>query len=469
VKRMAASSHSGLRRFLPFLYWEAAFAMAYETWVGLGWLSGLAGEVGISIQGMTLLAALPFVGFTGQLVGLLVFRPEGSVRRRTLKLAFMARTLWLAPLGVAAFLGVRSYRAGVAFPKEGFFLFLAATALLVSALAQSSAVSWMSWMRGLVRSEIRGRFFGSRQRATMMAVIVANFTGALLVGYKPQGWLLGYAALGGLAVISAMVSTWLLSRVPDLGQGARLVASAPLAVESPAGVRISGLADEGDHVRRVQNWVKPLRNPEYLRVLLFGAFFNGIVQLAGPFFSFWFTGELGIPMRDVALWGMLSNLGCLFASLYWGGRVDRTKNPVPVLVFCCTLIVLSPLPYVLPSASVIRLFAPLEFAINGSAWAGYQIGMTFLLFRAASGNPRESAIEFSLYTAASGLSGAFCALLGGQFAQLLVPWGGFRALWVLGSALRALVLILGVRWFLDSSRELPFTRGRQTRESSASS
>gem|GEM_PF-2203678 len=434
-----------LSSFLPFLYWEAAFAMAYETWVGLGWLSGLAGEVGISLRGMTLIAALPFVGFTGQLLGMVVFRPVGSVRRRTLFLASIARALWLLPLSIAAFLGLRSIREAVPFPKEGFFLFLAATAMAVSAVAQSSAVSWMSWMRGLVRGEFRGRFFGTRQRATMTAVIAANFAGSILVGWKPDGWLYGYFTLGCLAVVSALISTWLLSKVPDLQEGR--AQAGPVAQAAPGGL---SAVDETAYpnVRRLGTWTRPLKRTGFLKVLIFGALFNGIVQLAGPYFSFWFTGELAIPMREVALWGTLSNLGCLLASLYWGRRMDRTQDPVPVITVGCVLILLSPLPYVLPSADIIRWFAPVEYAINGAAWAAYQIGMTFLLFKSTSGSPRESAIEFSLYTAASGLSGALCALLGGQLAELLVPWGGFRALWVLGSVARALVLLVGLRWLL---------------------
>ncbi len=442
---------------LKLLYWEAAFAMAYEAWVGLGWLSGLAGEVGISVQGMTLLAALPWVGFTGQLIALIVFRPKSSVRLRTLRLAWIARLLWVVPLLIAALLGYRSYRDGVPFPREPYFLFLATVALLVSALAQSSAVSWMSWMRGLIRGEIRGRFFGQRQRATMIAIIVANLLGAALVSWKPDGWLLGYGTLGALAVISAIVSTLLLSRVPDLSPHMSAEPIAPIVVHSPQGQRISDPPDDAHHPRRLATWLRPLRRRSFLKFLLFGASFNGIVQLAGPYFSYWFTGELAIPMREVAIWGTLANVGNLVAALYWGKRIDQTKRAVPVIALSCFLIVLSPVPYIIPGADTIRLFAPFEFVINGAAWAGYQIGMTFLLFQATSSDPKQSAIEFSLYSAASGLVGAFCALLGGQLVPFLASLGGFRALWVLGSLARLIVLGVGLKWLLRDGVQTPAT------------
>jgi MFS family permease len=249
-----------------------------------------------------------------------------------------------------------------------------------------------------------------------------------------------------------MISTFFLAQVPDLSLAQAHPAVAPAVVDSPVGQSLS-YPVESKGRGSLQSWLSPLRRPAYLRLLLFGAAFNGIVQLAGPYFSYWFTGELSLPMREVALWGTVANLGSMVAALYWGNSIDRTKKAVPVIAICCLAIVLSPLPYVFPSADIIRWFAPFEFGINGAAWAGYQIGMTFLLFRATSSNPRESAVEFSLYTAASGFVGAFCALLGGQLVQILQPWGGFRALWVLGSACRLVVLGVGLKWFLSDRLE----------------
>jgi hypothetical protein len=52
-------------------------------------------------------------------------------------------------------------------------------------------------------------------------------------------------------------------------------------------------------------------------------------------------------------------------------------------------------------------------------------------------------VYFSLYMAATGLTGAACTFLGGHLSVWLAPWGGFRALWVVGVALR-----LSVVWLL---------------------
>jgi hypothetical protein len=67
-------------------------------------------------------------------------------------------------------------------------------------------------------------------------------------------------------------------------------------------------------------------------------------------------------------------------------------------------------------------------------YSGFVIAQMKLLLKSGTHGPSSS--YFSTYAAFCGLSGALCAFLGGQLANLLELHGGFRALWVIGSLAR---------------------------------
>jgi hypothetical protein len=409
-----------LRTTFQLLWWEGAFAAAYETWVGPTYLGGLAGELGVSVGFLSFITALPWIGSLGQIVGYFAFARATSVRRYTLWLAGFARAVWSIPLFAAIFLGWRAKQAGLPFPKESWFLLTGGVALLSALSGSSSAVSWLSWMRGLVPGRFQGRFFGTRQRGVMGTLIGANLLGALLVDWKWEGVRVGSISLCLLALSAATLSTILLARVRDL----------PL--RSPERVRPS-----------LDLLLEPYRDPVFARVLLFGACFNAAVQIAGPYFSYYFTRDLQIPMGTVAFWAMITNVGAFAASVAWGRTVDRSERIVRVFSMAGVLIGLSPLPYAFLGAEGVRAVAPVEFLINGVAWAGYNVAVTTLLFRFAP--PGRSALYFTVYHATLGILGAVFSALGGWLSVALAPLGGFRALWVLASVLRLVVLAIGAR------------------------
>ena len=445
-------SRRTLRPVIQFLCWEAAFAMAYETWVGVGYLGGLAGELRISVFWMSVLAAVPSIGSSGQLLGTFLYVRFRSLRRYVLTLAMLARSLWVFPWGLALYWGARVYLRGGEFPTQLWFKVTLFCACCVSLLGSSSATGWMAWVQELVPEQMRGRFFGVRQRFVVGAMLIANVAASSLVSWMPSGFRLGYFILGTLALLSAGVSSFLLAQVPDrIGKVDGVKNRPGLRQESVAG----GLdADSRTSVYHVSfrewrkwggQWMEPFRHPRFRAVLLFGSFYFAAVMFVGPFFSYFFTRDLKLSMSEVALWAVCSNVACFIFSPYWGKRVDRMGSPIRVVFFCAALWALSPLPYAIPSVEWVRRLGPLEFFINGIAWSGYQIGMTSILTRVV---PRESNLRaanyFSVYTFCLGVAGAIATLLGGKLAALLEPYGGFRTLWVLGSIVRFGVLAWGV-------------------------
>ena len=254
---------------LRFLFWEGAFAMAYETWIGPTYLSGVAGELGVSVGWVGLLAAVPAIGSIGQVLSLWLFSKSSTVKGYVLRLATLARLLWAVPIALAWIWGMQSYLHGTPFPASRWFLLTAICSCISSVIGSSSGVVWMSWVRDLVPSNFRGRFFGLRQRYTMAAVVAAHAAACFWVGWRPGGVHLGYGVLLILALLCAAISTTLLGRVPDVRRG-----------------------DRARESLRPGNLLEPLRHPRFGSLILFGAVFNGAMQLAGPYFPYYFTKEL---------------------------------------------------------------------------------------------------------------------------------------------------------------------------------
>lgn len=401
-----------LRKIFFLFWWEGAFALAYDTWMGPTYLTGLAGELGVPVEWVSWIAAAPWIGSIGQVFGIWALARVRSVRAYTLWVALASRLVWILPIGLAIAWTWRAHQERTEFPVVHWFSILAMTASVAALLGASSAAAWNSWVRGSVPAKIRGRFFGVRQRYVMFTLLLANLIASICVGWKVGEFRAGYLLLGILAVASALVSSLILAQVPDVRS-----------------IEVSRRSLR-------QTLLEPLKNQRFKQALILGATFHGAIQLAGPYFPYFFTHELRLPMSLVAIWTALTSLGCFLFTGWWGRKIDRTPNLGKTLWVTGTLLALSPLPYAFLSAETIRWIAPIEYFWNGAVWAGYSIALTTLLF--GSCPDARSAVYFSLYAAAMGVAGLAGNLIGAQIAEWFKPWGGFRALWVIASILRVI-------------------------------
>lgn len=406
-----------LRSVFQLLCWEGAFALAFEIWVGPVYLGGLAGELGVSIGLMSLLAAAPWIGSVGQVLGLWFLERVPSLKGYTLRVAIAARSLWLIPMFLAAFFTLRQRGWGEPFPVNAWFGVTAVVACLYALLATSSAAAWQSWTMGLVRPGFRGRFYGFRQRFVMGAVVLAHLVASYWVGWRPGGYYAGFAALALLTVLAATASTVLLARVPDLP-----VTQAP------------GF---------LQQLSEPLKNRAFLRVLVFGAAFHGAILVSASYFPYYLTKELSFPLRTVALWTLVLNVGALLAAGVWGRRIDRTQAPAKVAWLTALWMALAPLLYAFSGRQAVAVIGPFEYFLSGAAFSGYSLALSNMLFKVV---PKERNMAyFSVFTAGCGLAGAIAAVLGGRLAVWFEPVGGFRALWFFATIARLSALCFFLR------------------------
>jgi Na+/melibiose symporter-like transporter len=404
-----------------FLCWEAFFAMAYDTWVGPTYLAGLAGEAGLSLSLVSALVAAPSLGAIGQLIGAYFLSQSRSTRRYTLYAAFFSRLVWVIPLLLASYWGWFAHSRDQVFPKELWFKSLITVSVLSGLLGSSGGAAWMAWMKEIIPPKFRGRFFGVRYRYVVSAMITAHLLAFLCLKWKPHGYLLGYFLVGVCAVVSALTSCYCLFRVPQT-------------------LRLNQKEENSPHERKpfVEMLIEPLKNTQFRKTILFSACFNGAMQLGGPYFAYYFTHDLGISMSTLAFWIFLSCLTAFYAAPFWGKRIDVTKSPKRVLWICAHYVSFAPIPYFLATQSGLRWVGPIEYFLNGFATTGYTIAMSTLLFEAC---PRKkNALYFCVNSAISGLIAATTSFVGGKLAVLLLPFGGFKLLWILTSFCRFAVL-----------------------------
>jgi len=418
----ALGKSAELRTAVTLLNWEAAFALAYATWFGPAYLSGLAGEVGAPIAIVILLSSLPWIGQVAQLFapwGVLNLHRIRSLKKYTVGLLWISRSLWIVPIGLAIYWGARSWTTAKPFPVSTWFYCLAFCSIWSEIFGNSANLSWMAWIRGLVPGHFQGRFFGSRQRFTMSGMITANLLAALWVSFAPYGYKVGYLAVAICAVVAGGLSTWLLSHVPDAERGMTVAKwSVPRAVREAFG------------------------NPQFRSVMLFFAAFNAAIQFGGAYFTYWFTKDMSIPMSTVSIWASLTNVAAILAAVRWGRLVDRVGNAPRVMKLCATGIAISPLFYVWTPQSWFVWVGPLDYFTNGIFWSGYLVSSAALLMRALPKDGSASVAYVSVYYATTGVLSAIGVWLGGQATVWLEYWGGFRTLWGATTVLRLSVILV---------------------------
>jgi hypothetical protein len=410
---------------------EASLAMAYETWIGPTYLSTWAGTLGISREHLPWLTALPALGSLGQIAGVLLFirvARNVSLKHLCLTLTLLARALWLIPL-VAALTG--GFADG---GPEAWVGRIGILAALSSAIGLTSTSFWMSWMRDLIPHEEEGRFWGGRSHWATIGVVSAHLLSAAWLQWNPGAS--GFSMLLLLALLSAAGSLWLLTRIPAV----------PHAIHRPP----SGQA------------FRKLLQPEFRELLVFAALLQGAMFLAGPYFPYYFTHEVGLSGSTVAFWSLMTQAGVWASSAFWGRRMDAhggvafhlAGRPVSILRLGTILMALSPLPYVIANPAVLRWIGPVEYFINGVAWAGYTIALNTIIFQRTRSSAFMSMVLFSSLTALQGILGAGASWLGsgiiGSVAQ-----GGFATLWVVAAGARLLIVLFFIpRSMLHGSSRL---------------
>lgn len=380
-------SSEGLHKGLRAIIWDGMCTQAMGALTGGVFLVAFALDLGASNFHIGFLAAIPFLAQLLQLPA--VYLVEKVRARRFICVTFsgVSRLFWLLIAAIPLLFA--------AHPGMGLYLLIAAL-FLFAGLGAVSGTSWNSWMRDLIPPKILGRFFSRRMMwATGLGLVLTLLGGVFADFWKgrfPGDEIYAYSILFAVGCGAGLLGLYFLSRTPE--------------PKMEQNVEVPSLG---------QLLLRPLKDANFRRLLLFNVPWSFAINLAAPFFTVYLLVRLEFSLSMVVMLTVLSQLANLFFLPIWGRLSDRFSNK-SVLAVSGPLFLLCILAWTfttMPEKYFLTL--PLVFAIHifsGISLAGVTLGGGNIALKLS---PQGQATS---YLAANGLlnsiaAGAAC-LIGGS-------------------------------------------------------
>ena len=391
---------SAADRALRALVWDGAWANIVTFLTSGVLLVGFALALGAGPMTIGLLGAIPFLAQLAQLPAIALIERVRRRRRIAVAANTGARVLVLAMATIPF----------VDNPAVGRGLLLAGIGVM-AVLGAVAVCAWNSWMHDLLPKEKLGRFFAPRLFWAGAFALVAAPAGGFLVDHWPLApRLTAYSALFVVAALAGFVSSFWLSRVPDV----------PLP--APFGRRRPLLAPL---------WA-PLTNRTFRPLLLFSAVWNFACNVSAPFFAVYFIQQLGLSLGVVVILWAISQLAYMLTLRMWGRLSDRLSPrailSVGVPVYLGAVLALPfaalpvPHPLTVPVLAVIHLV--MGAATAGIGLASANIGLAMAPQRHATEYLASVSLVASLAAGVAPiLGGAFASAFASQEISLVLHWG----------------------------------------------
>lgn len=168
------------------------------------------------------------------------------------------------------------------------------------ALAHTSTPMWFSWMTDLLPRDSMNLFWAQRQRFITAATTV--FLVLMAAGFdvfeKHGHVLLGYTILAVVGIVLGVIDILLFRWVPE-----------------PPHQPLKGEPFWG-------TLVEPMRDASFRRFLFFMAYWNFSIFVAAPFFAPFMMKNLAMSAFMVQMISVVSSLGVVVGSNYWGLLCD---------------------------------------------------------------------------------------------------------------------------------------------------
>jgi MFS family permease len=390
-----ALDREALRRGLRICTWEGVTAQLHLSVVTSAVLTGLALRLGAGELTLGLLGALPIACRPLQLLSAALL--DRGVDHKPIFTwgALIHRAVWIVPALLLLWpLG----------DDTRLSLLVAAVAVSYAAAAPTEN-AWVSWAADYVPAGIRGRYFGLRN----LILYAVGQTAALGAAYcvdrlGPADEGLSHLLVFGAAVLSGLVSVWLLARYPKPrrrhAQGFRLL----------PGLR------------------RALANPNLRRLLVAAGLWNVAVGIGGPFFAPHALDYIGFDYTTFQFYGVLWTVAALLTNRFWGRALDDFGSR-PLLVIAGAALGVFPLIWALTGPGLSWPLWP-EALGSGACWAAFNLA----LFAAPLGIARRETRPYAIAAVAvtTGLGYLVGSTLGGLLAEGI---GGTRPLlggWLTG-------------------------------------
>ncbi len=289
-----------VQKGLKVVIWDGLTSEVMTSFTGGAFLVSMALILGANNLEIGVLAALPLFTNIFQLLSIWLVSKYKNRRAIVVYCAFLAR-FPLIIIGILVFTS-----SSMSVETLIFFLFF------YYVFGSIAGPSWNSWMKDMVPENMLGNYFSRRSRYTQTLNVVLSIMLALLLDYikkyYPSAELTVYAFFFIFAGVVGILGGYILSKAPE-----------PQAYLSNRHILVL--------------FVRPLRNLNFRRLLIFNAAWVFALNIATPFFIVFLLKSIGLPISYIIVLATISQLASIFAIRTWGAFSDRYSNKS--IIFLC--------------------------------------------------------------------------------------------------------------------------------------
>ncbi len=277
--------------------------------------------------------------------------------------------------------------------------------------------AWWSLIGDLVPEDVRGRYFGTRNKISGIFGITAVFVaGYVLDIFSKTNVFVGFAILFAAALAARVVSFTFIKQIKET----------PYVVKEEEKFSFSA-------------FIKKLKYTNFGKYTIFFSLMMLAVNFAGPFFSVYMLKELQFSYSLFTAMIMAQSIVYFLSMPYWGRNADRYGDKHVMMIagflipFVPILWIFSPNPYYL---FVVQIF-------SGFVWAGFDLSAANFIFDTVS--PPKRARVVAYYNSVLGIAVFLGATLGGLSATYLTPLlllGSIKTIFLISGVLRLVIAII---------------------------
>jgi len=257
--------------------------------------------------------------------------------------------------------------------------------------------SWNAWMKDLVPGEMLGVYFSKRGRYAQILNVFMSIILAVIVDYIrknfPDYELTTYSVMFMLAGAIGLAGAWLLATVPE---------------------PVSYLGKE--NILRM--FVKPLRDLNFRRLLVFNSAWLFAMNIATPFFTVFMLKTLGLTLMYIIPLTILSQLSSILTIGSWGVFADRYSNKTIILIcaplYLCCVIAWCFVGIYSNLISNLVLLAIIHI-VSGASNAGINLALTNIGLKLAPA--KEAIIYLSVKNIITAVFSSLAPIIGGYLAD----------------------------------------------------
>jgi len=268
--------------------------------------------------------------------------------------------------------------------------FLIAFYTLYAIFGSIATPAWFSLLGDIVPDNIRGKYFGKRNRITGAVGLVSTLTAAFLLDFfKTKGYvLIGFSILFFLASIARLISAYYFKKhyQPKFKQKKKFYFS-------------------------FLQFLKGVKKYNFTKFSVFASCMHFSIMIASPFFAVYMLDKLGFSYTTFMFITLSSSIANILLMPIWGKFSDKYGRKETMLL-STVLISIMPILWLFSSSPYYLL---LPNIIGGIGWAGFSLASFNFIYD--STGPEKRALCVSYYNILLGIGTFIGSALGGLILQ----------------------------------------------------